>query len=158
MLFSDDRFLSSDQDIVDFHPTHLDGLQLRASELEQIRAAPGVLQRIQDQAGDGLSWTGTRGGHPICVFGIRPLWNGVAEAWMIPGAGIERAPISLVKGGRQLFEDAIADLRLQRLQITVRCQNDTHIKFATLLHFHIESTLKRYGPLGDDFYMMVWGK
>ena len=147
--------LANNQEIVPFEPGHLNELELRPTEVAYLANIPKYFDNLVGHAQPGTSWTGIANGKVVCCFGLRLLWRGVAEAWLLPGIGIERNPIAVLKNGRRLMQEAMYDLGVERLQIAVRAQNNTEINFAKALYFEVESTMKRYGPEGDDYFMMV---
>jgi hypothetical protein len=147
--------LANNQEIVPFQPGHLNELELRPDELAYLANIPKYFDNLVGHAQPGTSWTGIANDKVVCCFGLRLLWRGVAEAWLLPGVGIERNPIAVLKNGRRLMQEAMYDLGVERLQITVKVSNNTNVNFAKALYFEVESTMKRYGPEGDDYFMMV---
>lgn len=102
-----------------------------------------------------MSWTVVGRGRPVCCFGLWQLWDGVAEAWMLPDEEIDKYAISVTRGARRVLDKAIQDIGIRRLQIAVRVQNDTAYKFAEALYFKTECVMKHYGPEGADYYLMA---
>ena len=94
-------------------------------------------------------------GKVVSVFGIRIIWTGLAEMWMVPSKDMERHAISLVRGARAITDSALRDYAVRRLQISVKVENDTAFRFAKALRFDVESVMRKYGPDGSDYYMMV---
>jgi len=94
-------------------------------------------------------------GKPICIFGLRPYWKGVGEVWLLPGKDIHKHPIAVVKECRGFLDEMMYEYDLKRLQIAVSVANDTAYKFAKALYFKYESLMERFGPEGEDYYMMV---
>lgn len=148
-------FLGGTQQILPFEPEHLYRLEYKDDTLEYMGETDDFFEYICEHAYTNLTWTGFNNGKPIAVFGCRPITSKNFEAWMIPGVGIESSPISVVKGGRALFSQVEEEYELNRLQITVRCDNETAVNYAKALYFKIESTMKAYGPEGQDYYMMT---
>ncbi len=146
---------SAQQQIVPFQPNHLNLIDFRKHELDNIENIPDYLAYVINNSIDDLTWTGIAKGKVICIFGIRPMWTGVAEAWLLTGHGIEQNAISLVRGARILLSDSIEEFGLKRLQIAVRVSNETAFKFAQALHFKVESKMKKFGPEGEDYYLMT---
>jgi len=147
--------MSPDKQIVPFQPNHLDRIELKGFELDYVRTIPNYKDYIIYNAEHDLTWTGISRGKVILIFGIRPLWPRVAEAWMMPGKGIEDNAVSVLRGARQVLDNVIEDYDMMRLHIAVRVQNETAYKFAKALYFEEEAVMKRYGPEMADYYLMA---
>ena len=147
--------LSPDQHIVPLKYEHLTRLRLKEHEQEYARSIPRYIDYVWDNAVDGYSWAGIARGRVIAAFGLRFYWEGVAEAWMLPGEGIEKNAISVVRATRHLFDIAIEENRLRRVQIAVKVENDTAYKFAKAVGFGVESVMRKFGPEGSDYYLMA---
>jgi len=90
----------------------------------------------------GMAFTGlakTRGLNPeiLGVAGLSPLWNGVAQAWVVVGLGVKKHRFFL----------------LRRIQATVPCFSDGNLSWIESLGFELESKLKGFGPDGKDHFM-----
>ena len=147
--------MSADEQIVPLRYEHLQRLRLTEDTIEYTKHIPGYLDYVWDNSADGWSWAATARGKVIAVFGIRMLWTGLAEMWMLPGDNLNRHAISLVRGARAITDSALSDYGVRRLQITVKVENDIAFRFAKALHFEVESIMRRFGPEGSDYYMMV---
>jgi len=147
--------MSNDQMIVPFLPNHLHSLELKPFELEYVEHIPDYHEYVAENALRGFSWTGICQGRPVAVFGVRPLWSTNFEAWMVPGEGIERNAIAVLRGARHILDSVIVEFGLLRLQITVRCENEVAFRFAKRLGFKVESKMLRFGPEGADYYLMT---
>ena len=147
--------MSADEQIVPLRYEHISRLSLTDDSIEYMRHIPGYLDYIWDNAVDGWSWAAIGRGKVFAVFGLRMIWTGLAEMWMVPGKDIGNHAISLVRGARAITDSALQDYGVRRLQITVKAENDTAFKFAKSLHFEVESVMRKFGPEGSDYYMMV---
>jgi len=141
--------------IVPFQPRHLDAIEIKGFELDYVEAIPNYREYVIFNAQLDNSFTGIVRGKVILIFGVRSIWPGVAELWMLPGAGIEKHTIAVVRGARAVLDNVIEHLDIMRLQLTVHCQNDTAYKFAKALYFEEEALLKHYGPEQADYYLMA---
>lgn len=148
-------YLGGTQQILPFEPEHLHRIDFKGDTFEYMAEIPDYFDYIVENAYHGLTWTGMRDGKPIIIFGCRPIFEKNFEAWMIPGVQVDSNAIALVKGGRALFSQVEEEYELNRLQIAVRCGNETAVNYARALYFKVESTLKAYGPEGQDYYMMT---
>jgi len=147
--------MSPDESIVSLRHDHLMKIDYNEDTKEYIKNIPNYIDYLWANAEAGSSWAGIGRGKVVAAFGIKPIWNGLAEMWMIPGTDIGRHTISIVRGAKVLTDSAIRDYDLKRLQIAVRVENDTAFRFAKSLGFGVESIMKRFGPEGADYYMMA---
>ena len=144
-----------DQQLVPFRPEHLLKAELKGDELNYTKVLPEWYEYTIEMAFEDLSWTFLRLGQVACMFGVRPLWPGVGEVWMIPTVNVNRSAIALIKGGRHILDHIQDEYDVRRLQITVRSSNKTAYKYAEKMYFKTEGLMERYGPEGDDYYLMV---
>ena len=149
------HFLGPGQSLVPFRPEHLLRMEMKGDALDYLEIIPEYPQYVIAMAVPDFSWTLLRNDKPVCVFGLRPMWPGVGEVWMLPGVGIEENAIALVKGGRHIFAQIEQEYGVRRLQIAVRKSNYTAYKFARSVYFEQESLMRQFGPEGDDYYMMT---
>ncbi len=147
--------MSADEQLVPLSYDHLQRLQPTDDTIEYMKYIPNYLDYIWDNSIDGWSWAGIGRGKIAAVFGIRMIWDGLAEMWMVPGASINRHAISLVRGARAVTDSTLRDYGVRRLQIVVKVENDTAFKFAKALRFEVESVMRKFGPEGADYYLMT---
>jgi hypothetical protein len=148
-------FLGPTQHIVPFQPGHLLNMDLREDELRYVDLIPNWYQYLIESAEPELTWTALRDNEPYLCFGLHPMWAGVSEVWMVTGRNISRNPIALVKGARHIFDTCQERLGIRRLQIAVRKHNETAYKFAKAVYFDVESVMTKYGPEGEDYFLMT---
>jgi len=156
MITFPDVKLSKGQHIVPYRSEHLLSLDLREYETENYKGhIEEYLEYVDINTVEGLTWTGIAKGKVIMIFGFRPMWRAVGEVWMLPGYGIEKNAISLLRASRQVLSNVIHDFDLKRLQIAVSTRNDTAYRFAKKLYFEEEAIMQHYGPEGADYRLMV---
>jgi RimJ/RimL family protein N-acetyltransferase len=102
----------------------------------------------------GLSFTALYHGQAIACAGIRPLWPGVAEAWLLFGPEVKNHRIFIVKSIKQYLSDLIIKYNLWRLQAYCRTDFPEAINFLYHLGFRVEGKARRYNPDGTDAYFM----
>jgi len=138
-----------------YHRAHLS--RMRIDQPDVIAAAkyidiPAVLD---NQAQRGPAVTAFVGDKPTVCFGAYMFWNGVAEAWMIADESVRYRPIQLTKVARLFMDTVEKSLRLHRLHMTVKKDDNRAVKWAGALGFKSEGVMQRYGPDGSDFLMMA---
>ena len=147
--------MSNGEHIVALTYDHLTRIQYNEDTKEYMKHIPNYVHYIWDNAVVGSSWTGICRGKVIAVFGIRYIWSGLAEMWMIPSKDIYKNAILLLRGARAITDTTIRDYEIKRLQICVKVENDVALRFAKSLGFSVESVMTKFGPEGADYYMMV---
>ena len=147
--------MSNREHIVALTYDHLTRIQYNEDTKKYMKLIPNYFHYIWDNAVVGSSWTAISKGKVIAVFGIRYIWNGLAEMWMIPSKDIHKNAILLVRGAKATTDTAINNYEIKRLQIIVRVENDVALRFAKSLGFSVESVMTKFGPEGADYYMMV---
>lgn len=156
MISFPDAKLSASQHIVPYRPEHLLQIELRDYEAQNYKGhIEEYLEYVDMNVVEGLTWTAIGHGRVIGIFGFRPMWRAVGETWLLPGHGIERHAISVVRVARQIMTNVMHDFSLKRLQIAVSTQNDTAYRYAKSLYFEEEAIMRNYGPEGADYRLMV---
>lgn len=111
---------------------------------------------IEDYAVDGLSYSAMCDGKVYAMFGLYPLWKGVAEAWLLPSSKLENRKMVFHKSCLRFFPYAAEKLKLHRIQVYVRSSNVQAYKWIEMMYFKREGLLERYGPDINDYY--VYGR
>jgi len=106
----------------------------------------------------GMAFTGlakTRGLNPeiLGVAGLSPLWNGVAQAWVVVGLGVKKHRFFLHRNVLKYLDILAKTHSLRRIQATVPCFSDGNLSWIESLGFELESKLKGFGPDGKDHFM-----
>ena len=69
--------------IVNFHPMHLDMIDLNEYDQANLLENKNNLHKLYQFAQAGLGLTAISGNRIYAIFGIWDLWDGVSEAWLI---------------------------------------------------------------------------
>lgn len=146
---------TSGQSIVRFQPQHLNRLDLKEPELSELRLDPSTLDRVAQAAEPDASWTGMFHGKPVVCFGIRTIFPGVGEAWLLPGADIDRHAISVCRGSRRIYQHFIDEGVFRRIHVVVDPANDTAFRFAKWNGFDVEGVMRKFGVDGSDHLLMA---
>lgn len=113
----------------------------QATVLDQLRMGPAV--------------TAFADLKPVAVFGFVPIWNGLAEAWLLVDNQARKYPIAMTKYGKAVQDIAKISLGLHRIQITVRIMDKRAYKWALALGFKEEAVMSKYGPDQVDYILMA---
>ena len=76
--------------IIRWQPAHLYMCQLNAFDEANLKMFGDFHEYLETYASTGHAFTGMSGDDVMVMFGVWQLWPGVAEAWLIPHAKIER--------------------------------------------------------------------
>ena len=100
-----------------------------------------------------LSWSGIHNGHLVGWGGIIPIWDGVAECWLVGGWRLGTHRLSAVRALTATLARQVKEQQLRRLQAVVRADWDEAVRFVEFLRFQREGLLRGYGPDGSDHYV-----
>jgi len=140
--------------LVTFQPNHIHMTKFRDFDQEILDGYGRP--HIEDYAVDGLSYSAMCDGKVYAMFGLYPLWKGVAEAWLLPSSKLENRKMVFHKSCLRFFPYAAEKLKLHRIQVYVRSSNVQAYKWIEMMYFNREGLLKRYGPDINDYY--VYGR
>ena len=99
----------------------------------------------------GMSFTGIVNNTPVAAGGVFPLWDGVAEGWVLASKEIYKYPIFCAKHIKRRTEIIIIANNIKRLQTSVKADCDVAVRFAKWMGLKEEGLMKSYGPDGSDF-------
>jgi hypothetical protein len=139
---------------VPYSPDHLSYINTNNPDIEAMRRGGGLQDMVDGQASIGEAVTVLTHGKPTAIFGIVPIWDGLAEIWLIPDESLRIYPLFMTKAARTFIDICMISKCLHRLQITVRCDHRQAVGWARTIGFTQEGTLSKYGPDQSDFFMM----
>ena len=108
-----------------------------------------------DFATPGLSFTLLADNRIVLSGGIHPIWDGVAEGWVISSKRIYENRIKASRLIRKRTDLLCAANKIWRLQTSVKANFKMGIRFAEFLGFEIEGLMRGYGPDKSDYYRMA---
>lgn len=100
----------------------------------------------------GMSFTGLVDNKPIAAGGVFPLWENVAEGWVLATKEINNYPITFAKVIKHRTEYMLKNNNIKRLQTSVKADCELAIRFAKWLGLKEEGLMKHYGPDGSDYF------
>lgn len=95
-------------------------------------------------------------GSPHALGGITVVWAGVGVAWLTHSDEIKKNKFKFVRAAVKALAKAVFDFDLHRVHCEVKTSDRVAVKFALMLGFERESTMKRYGPDQSDYHLMSW--
>ena len=112
-----------------------------------------MIRRGKEREGD-KAFTACKHGVIIGCGGVKMLWKGVGEGWVVPSVHVKDNKrdciILCVDTIKKIFED---DPSLNRIQATVVQGFDAGDILAAYAGFSFEGVLRKYGLNGEDFKM-----
>ena len=108
-----------------------------------------------DTAIPGLSYTLLCDNQPILGGGIYPLWNGVAEGWVISSKRVFDYKIKSAASVKKRLDLLCTNNKIWRLQTSVKEEFKTGVRFAEWLGLKKEGLMTMYGPDKTNYYRMA---
>ena len=108
-----------------------------------------------DMAIPGLSYTLLLDNIPILAGGVYPLWDGVAEGWVLSSKRIFDYKIKAAGSVKRRLDLICVNNKIWRLQTAVKADFKIGIRFAEFLGFNKEGLMVGYGPDKTDYYLMA---
>lgn len=155
VALNDAAKLQADYKLIDFEPALVPMLRPRGTDATFFDTIPNFAGILSGYASMGPAYMGCHQGQVICMFGCIPLWQGVAECWLITDVSLPDHARPFHRVTKLVLDSFMSELQLVRLQITVHSDNFLAHKWAKVLYFHEEGVLHKFGPDGKDFYMMA---
>lgn len=147
--------LQADYKLINFEPALVPMLRPRGTDAVFFETIPNFSNVLSGYASMGPAFMGCHQGQVICMFGCIPLWQGVAECWLITDVSLPDHARPFHRVTKLVLDSFMSELQLVRLQITVHSDNFLALKWAKVLYFREEGVLHKFGPDGRDFYMMA---
>lgn len=91
----------------------------------------------------------------LAIVGGTIMWEGMAHAWAIISDHVKKFPIEFHKQVKRLLESSIAELKLHRLEVTVKANFDMGRKWLESLGFEYEARLYQYGIDKSDYLLFA---
>ncbi len=108
------------------------------------------------EARDGPAMTAVLDGLIIGCGGLEICWPGMAEAWIVARADLDRKALSAARLVKRKLLEWAKEYSLVRIQAPLRTDFDLGIRFAEWLGFQYEGTLRKYHPDQCDAFLYSW--
>jgi len=142
-------------EIVPYESTHGDDIITFGMNDKLMEIDAEFTENRIDIALPGLSYTLLINNNPICSGGIYPLWDGVAEGWVMSSKRIFDYKIKAASLIKRRLNLLCNNNKIKRLQTSVKANFETGIRFAEWLGLKKEGLMVQYGPDGSDYYRMA---
>lgn len=102
---------------------------------------------------ENLAFTGMIDGKPIFAAGMKMIWNGVAEGWVLATKDVLDHPLLVAREIKKGFAKTAKENNINRVQSAIRADYTIGLKFAKWLGLEEEGLMKKFGFDGSDQYM-----
>ena len=103
----------------------------------------------------GLSFTLLADNNIVLCGGITPLWDGVAEGWVIASKRIYEHKIKSVSAIKKRLDLLCINNKIWRVQTSVKEDFKVGVRFAEWLGLEKEGLMKMYGPDKTNYIRMA---
>jgi hypothetical protein len=131
----------------------MDAILMRPRETEIFKTVNRDLDKALKDSHKGCSFTGFTTEKIIGCAGILPIWGGVGHAWVVLGNDYKKHRIWIHKQVKDMFVKIAIGGQFKRVQANVQCDFHNATRWVEAMGFERESTMKKYGPEGKDYYM-----
>ena len=100
----------------------------------------------------GLAYTCMINNEPIASAGMKIIWEGVAEGWVLATKKVWDHPLLVARAIKKNFARLAKINGINRVQTAVRADFQMGLKFAKWLGLQEEGLMKKYGFDGSDHY------
>jgi len=138
--------------LVPFIPEHLNGFEFSQPDMQ---GHDDIHNHTIAQARGNTAITVIQYGKTLGIFGSAKVWSGLEEAWFLVDEVTRQYGIAMTKVAKKFISLKFQEDKLNRLQITVRCDDTRAYKWAKCLGFQTDGVMKQFGPDGSNYYMMA---
>jgi len=129
------------------HGIYILSQQMNHVLMDQDAGFEGDTMNLEEQ---GLAFTGLINDEPIFAAGMKPIWKGVAEGWVLATAKVWNHPLLVARAIKKDFARVAKAHGLWRVQTAVRSNFEKGLKFAKWLGLKDEGVMIKYGFDGTD--------
>ena len=141
-------------EIIPYQKEHGDEIYAFGMDDKLMEIDASFTENRLDTAIIGLSYTLLFNNNPVIAGGIIPIWDGVAEGWVMSSKRVFEHKIRAASAVKKRLDYLCINNNILRLQTSVKADFKLGVRFATWLGLEIEGLKKCYGPDGSDYYQM----
>lgn len=141
-------------EIITFHPEHLNLMDVRKHEIENVLALQNAREKLEALTDSGVCGTILYDGKILGVMGIFDMWKGVCEVWVLPSNNISNHKLIFARVVKKYLKN-ILDLKFyKRIQVTA-LNDDLHNRFFKWLGFELETPMgmQNFSFDGSNYHM-----
>ena len=144
-----------DYKIKEFKVTHLDNLEARDYELNDVMKLDNFYERMNMVETVGTNFSLYIKDELISCGGFIPIWQGVFELWQMPSKKVKYHIYTYSKILKKIVNDIASKHKCHRMQ-TVSYNDKLHVKWMSFLEFKEEGFLRQYSHMKKDY--IQWGR
>ena len=141
--------------VVPYLPEHGDQIIASGMNDKLMATDASYTNHRLDISEPGLSFTLLKDDTPIVAGGVIPMWQGVAEGWVLSSKQIFDYKIKAAGSIKKRLDYICTNNNIQRLQSAVKAEFLIGVRFAEWLGLTKEGLMKKYGLDGSDYWRMV---
>lgn len=116
---------------------------------------PEIIQRISDYSSLGPTVAAMTGETILGIGGVGKIHTGVGIAWLVISMEFTKYPKSMLKMCRQIIDEAFICMNFHRIQMDIDSTYPENGRFSSMLGFHCEGIMVKYGSNKKDYYRYV---
>ena len=140
-------------ELKDFEPDHAKKIISYGMNSKLMEIDASYTNNRLDMAIPGLAFTLFLDETPIVSGGIVPMWEGVAEGWVLSSKHIFDYKIKAASLIKKRMDYLCVNNKIIRLQTAVKEEFLTGVRFAQWLGLEKEGLMRKWGFDGSDQYM-----
>lgn len=138
--------------VIPYEPFH--AVQIKIRDFDDAKREHRDWQKwAVDSSLQGPAWTMMEGEQIVACCGVRILWEGVGEAWLIFSPAVEGHTIEATKIIKKYLRRVIDDTKLNRVQAFCATANPKAARYLEVLGFEREGVMRKLGRDGADQYI-----
>lgn len=139
-------------EIREFQPLDILSLHWREPDKSITESLDNPLEIARQYAKAGPAWTAFWDGTPAFCAGVILLWRGLGEGWVLSSDLVAQHPFAFHRAIRKHLEEVIREHKLRRVQVAIPETHTTSCRWILRLGFLYESSMPKYGPMGDTYH------
>ena len=142
-------------EIREFRPSDIRAMTVQDAQLGDQAILSMMSNEDWQQAQDiGIARTGVKGSIIIGSAGLMNVWEGRAIAWALLSKRVHRYDMIFIHRWVKCFLDRCERRwNLRRIETPIRCDFPQGVRWAEMLGFQCEGTMRRYDPQGMDTFL-----
>ncbi len=140
--------------VIQFHPEHLNVMDLRQHEIDNVLAIQNSRERIEALTSSGTCGTIVYDGKILGSMGIFDMWVGVCEVWVLPSVLVPQHALIFARVIKRYLDNIIELNHYKRIQVSA-LNDKTHNRFFEWLGFDRETPngMKGFSLKGCNYNM-----
>lgn len=142
--------------LIPFSPDHVEMFDLRPWDRKLLSAAPDCAEfGAKYFERHGVGYTATVNGRWLGAAGVTKVVGGTWEAWAYVTNDWDKYRFQIHRLAKKIFDLHFSSPAVTRIQCQIDSTYPPAVRWAKALGFKVESTMKAYGPEGQNFLMMA---